>query len=181
MRHASVALAPLALLTASAAQAAPASEPAGPARSPLRPIVAFKLPARCQPLTRIPHSTQILNPDFAAHISITNCLAEVQLSQVEVQPDHASIATLELITEPSIAILDDVIAHDDAFDRWLNAHPGTDSQQLRALIRQARKDVQPDADSISKGLAPRQGRAYREIFQLVRERLANPTGDIDLP
>jgi ribosome-associated protein len=76
---------------------------------------------------------------------------------------------------------DDLIAHDDAFDRWLNAHPDTDSQQLRALIRQARKDVQPDADSISKGLAPRQGRAYREIFQLVRERLANPTGDIDLP
>jgi ribosome-associated protein len=56
---------------------------------------------------------------------------------------------------------DDLIAHDDAFDRWLNAHPDTDSQQLRALIRQARKDVQPDADSISKGLAPRQGRAYR--------------------
>jgi ribosome-associated protein len=76
---------------------------------------------------------------------------------------------------------DDLIAHDDAFDRWLNAHPDTDSQQLRALIRQARKDVQPDADSLSKGLAPRQGRAYREIFQLVRERLANPTGDIDLP
>ena len=51
-------------------------------------------------------------------------------------------------------------------------HPQTDTQQLRALIRQARKDVQPDRESISKGLAPRHGRAYREIFQLVRDELS---------
>ena len=76
---------------------------------------------------------------------------------------------------------DDLIAHDDAFDRWLTSHPDTDTQQLRALIRQARKDVRPDADSISKGLAPRQGRAYREIFQLVRERLASPVDESDSP
>ena len=76
---------------------------------------------------------------------------------------------------------DDLIAHDDAFDRWLKAPPDTDTQQLRALIRQARKDVRPDADSISKGLAPRQGRAYREIFQLVRERLASPVDESDSP
>ena len=68
---------------------------------------------------------------------------------------------------------EELIARDEAFERWLAAHPGTDTQQLRALIRQARKDVQPDADSISKGLAPRHGRAYREIFQLVREQISN--------
>ena len=68
---------------------------------------------------------------------------------------------------------DDLIARDEAFEQWLAAHPGTDTQQLRALIRQARKDVQPDPDAISKGLAPRQGRAYREIFLLVREQLSN--------
>ena len=67
---------------------------------------------------------------------------------------------------------DDLIAREEALDQWLREHPGTDTQQLRALIRQARKDVQPDADSISKGLAPRHGRAYREIFQLVREQLS---------
>jgi ribosome-associated protein len=66
---------------------------------------------------------------------------------------------------------DDLIAKPDALDEWLRAHPETDTQQLRALIRQAHKDVQPDQDAISKGLAPRQGRAYREIFQLVREQL----------
>jgi len=67
---------------------------------------------------------------------------------------------------------DDLIAKEDALDQWLREHPETDTQQLRALIRQARKDVQPDKESISKGLAPRQGRAYREIFQLVRAQLS---------
>jgi ribosome-associated protein len=72
---------------------------------------------------------------------------------------------------------DDLIARDEAFEQWLSAHPATDTQQLRALIRQARKDVQPDADSISKGLAPRHGRAYREIFQLVRDELSGVNAD----
>jgi ribosome-associated protein len=67
---------------------------------------------------------------------------------------------------------DELIASEEALQQWLNAHPQTDSQQLRALVRQARKDAQPDAQALSKGLAPRRGRAYREIFQLVREQLA---------
>ncbi|WP_395688719.1 ribosome biogenesis factor YjgA [Caenimonas koreensis] len=66
---------------------------------------------------------------------------------------------------------DDLIARDGAFEEWLVAHPQTDTQQLRALIRQARKDTPPDKAAESKGLAPRHGRAYREIFQLVREEL----------
>jgi ribosome-associated protein len=66
---------------------------------------------------------------------------------------------------------DKLIASDDSLDAWLRAYPGTDVQQLRALIRQARKDAPVDQDAISKGLAPRRGRAYREIFQLVREQL----------
>ena len=44
-------------------------------------------------------------------------------------------------------------------------------QQLRALIRQARKDSAPTQDEISRGLVPRKGRAFREIFQIVREQL----------
>jgi ribosome-associated protein len=66
---------------------------------------------------------------------------------------------------------DKLIADDEALAQWQRAYPGTDTQQLRALVRQARKDVQPDAQSVSRGLAPRQGRAYREIFQLVKEQL----------
>jgi ribosome-associated protein len=67
---------------------------------------------------------------------------------------------------------DDLVSKEDALEQWLSAYPQTDTQQLRALIRQARKDVQPDQDALSKGLAPRQGRAYREIFQFVKQQLS---------
>ncbi len=67
---------------------------------------------------------------------------------------------------------DRLIADEAAVGQWLSTHPETDSQQLRSLVRQARKDrPAPDADAASRGLAPRQGRAYREIFQLVKEQL----------
>ncbi|MGQ2981833.1 MAG: ribosome biogenesis factor YjgA, partial [Polaromonas sp.] len=39
---------------------------------------------------------------------------------------------------------DKLIASDDALSDWLTDHPATDSQQLRALIRQARKDAKPE-------------------------------------
>jgi ribosome-associated protein len=66
---------------------------------------------------------------------------------------------------------DELIEDDQALQRWLDQHPDTDSQQLRALVRQARKDRQPSSDEVSRGLVPRHGRAYREIFQLVKEQL----------
>jgi ribosome-associated protein len=77
---------------------------------------------------------------------------------------------------------DDLIVNEAALEKWLSAYPQTDTQQLRALIRQARKGIQPDQDAVSKGLAPRQGRAYREIFQLVRGQLTGtdvPASDSD--
>lgn len=63
---------------------------------------------------------------------------------------------------------DKLIADDDALGDWLTQHPDTDAQQLRALVRQARKDAKPE----KPGEAPRHGKSYREIFQLVREALA---------
>jgi ribosome-associated protein len=67
-----------------------------------------------------------------------------------------------------------LIADDDAVAQWISSFPGTDTQQLRALVRQARKDaLPPDRAAVSQGLAPRQGRAYRELFQMVREQLTN--------
>jgi len=69
---------------------------------------------------------------------------------------------------------DRLIADDEAVAQWIKDFPQTDTQQLRALVRQARKDaLPPDKAAVSQGLAPRQGRAYREIFQLVRELLAS--------
>ena len=67
-----------------------------------------------------------------------------------------------------------LISDDDACGEWLKNFPDTDSQQLRALIRQARKDAPAiSAASVSQGLAPRQSRAYREIFQLVRAEMSS--------
>ncbi len=69
---------------------------------------------------------------------------------------------------------DRLIADDDALPRWLEQFPDTDTQQIRALIRQARKDAPPENKAaVSQGLAPRKGRAYRELFQLVREHMAH--------
>ena len=66
---------------------------------------------------------------------------------------------------------------DQALAEWLSAYPDTDSQQLRALIRQARKDGLPDKTAVSQGTFPRQGRAYRDLFKLVREQLSAQKAD----
>ena len=56
----------------------------------------------------------------------------------------------------------ELLADDDAATRWITDHPETDVQQLRSLIRAARKDA---------ALVPekRSGRAYRELFQFIKQ------------
>jgi len=56
------------------------------------------------------------------------------------------------------------VADDEALTRWLAEHPATDAQQLRTLIRNARKD---------SALPPEQrhGRAWRELFQFLKPAL----------
>jgi len=66
-----------------------------------------------------------------------------------------------------------LIAEDDAFADWVTRYPESDSQQLRALIRQVRKDAQPTV----AGETPRHGKTYRELFQLVRSRLNEAPDD----
>ena len=66
---------------------------------------------------------------------------------------------------------DRLIANDEAVSEWMLAFPTTDSQQLRALVRQARKDDTTSKADVAKGLLPRQGRAYRDIFQLVKSHM----------
>lgn len=72
---------------------------------------------------------------------------------------------------------EDLVARDEALQQWLESYPDTDVQQLRALIRQARKDGQPTADQVARGEAPRRGRAWREIFQLVRAQMEQEQED----
>jgi ribosome-associated protein len=59
----------------------------------------------------------------------------------------------------------ELIADDEALTRWLNDHPETDTQQLRSLVRAARRDA--------VGLTPemRQPRSYRELFLYIRPML----------
>ena len=64
----------------------------------------------------------------------------------------------------------ELIADDAALERWLASHPSTDVQALRSLIRNARKEAAA-APPAAPGAAVRQGRAYRELFQRLREML----------
>lgn len=57
---------------------------------------------------------------------------------------------------------DELMAGDPALARFLGEHPGADSQQLRTLIRNARREQ-------AAGLPPRR---YRELFRVLREMTA---------
>jgi ribosome-associated protein len=73
---------------------------------------------------------------------------------------------------------DRLIANDAAAGEWIAQYPQTDIQQLRALVRQARKDAVPVTNAaVSQGLAPRQSRAYRELFKLLKSILTGEDDD----
>ena len=59
----------------------------------------------------------------------------------------------------------ELIADDDALTRWLTAHPETDSQQMRSLVRQARRDA------VGLAAEARQPKSFRELFQLIRPKM----------
>ncbi len=61
---------------------------------------------------------------------------------------------------------------DVALTEWMAQHPNTDAQQLRALIRQARKDV-------AKATQNGNQRAFREIFQLIKSTLSGNVTNSD--
>jgi ribosome-associated protein len=60
----------------------------------------------------------------------------------------------------------ELIADDEAMTRWLQAHPDTDAQQLRSLVRAARRDT--------AALEPedRQPKSVRELFQYLKPHLS---------
>ena len=80
---------------------------------------------------------------------------------------HNGSAQENLMLHQAETWRDRLLADENAFGEWLAQNPGTDTQQLRALIRQARKDAKPG----KPGEALRHGRAYRDTFLLVREQL----------
>ena len=67
---------------------------------------------------------------------------------------------------------DQLLAADDALANWVEEFPATDIQQLRSLVRSARKEKLEPGE--------RHGRAYRDLFKLVKEQLrAGSEGDGD--
>lgn len=93
--------------------------------------------------------------------------AEVQSVRCALDEQTNGSATENLALHQAEQWRERLIADEAAAAQWLSEHPDTDSQQLRALIRQARKDAVPG----KPGAAVRHGRAYRDIFQLVRDGL----------
>ena len=87
----------------------------------------------------------------------------------EVEPIRQAVTDMQLgRAKDSLALHQaerwraELLADDDATTRWITAHPETDVQQLRSLVRAARKDA---------ALVPekRSGRAFRELFQFIKE------------
>ena len=87
--------------------------------------------------------------------------------RVALAEQHTPSAKATLALHAAEQWRDRLVADDDAVGQWVNISPATDIQQLRALVRQARKDAKPE----KPGEAVRHGRAYRDIFQIVREHL----------
>ena len=65
-----------------------------------------------------------------------------------------------------------LLATDDALANWVKEYPATDVQQLRSLVRAARKEKLEPGE--------RHGRAYRDLFRRVKEQMqAVPSADGD--
>jgi ribosome-associated protein len=62
----------------------------------------------------------------------------------------------------------ELMASDDALTRWMRQHPDTDVQQLRSLVRAARRDA---AKPVRPGQDTRQPRSFRELFQFIKPGL----------
>lgn len=76
-----------------------------------------------------------------------------------------------------------LLASDDAITLWVAEFPRTDVQQLRALVRQVRKDLAQDNASGAPhppGAAPRKNRGWRLLFQFLAT-LHDQAGDASPP
>jgi ribosome-associated protein len=84
--------------------------------------------------------------------------------------EHGQAAADSQILHQAEKWRDSLICDDDQLRQWIEKFPGSDVQQLRSLIRQARKDAQ----RAKPGAAQRHGRAHRQIFSLVKSQLSSP-------
>jgi ribosome-associated protein len=112
-------------------------------------------------------------PTSSRPSAATTSLDEDAIAAIEaaIEEQRKPSASATLALHQAEQWRDQLIADDDALTRWLSSVPDADVQNLRALSRQARKDAQANAAQERAGEAVRQGKAYREIFQIVRTAL----------
>ena len=69
---------------------------------------------------------------------------------------------------------DQLLADDEALANWVKDYPATDVQQLRSLVRSARKEKLEPGE--------RHGRAYRDLFRMVKEQMLDvPAAEDEAP
>lgn len=97
------------------------------------------------------------------------------MRQVDAEPLREAVAQAQLGSARDALMLHEaeqwrtsLMADDQAVTRWATQMPGSDLQQLRTLVRNARSQSEGDA---ARGEAVRQGRSYRELFQFIRSHL----------
>jgi ribosome-associated protein len=94
------------------------------------------------------------------------------MRSIDVEPVRAAVAESQIgPARDSLALHQaerwraELIADDAAATRFASAHPQADLQQLRTLVRNARKDAAGSPEQ-------RNGRAYRELFRFIRSQEA---------
>ena len=101
--------------------------------------------------------------------------AQVAAARQALDEQHKGSATEKLQLHLAEQWRDRLIADEAALTTWLEHFPSTDIQALRSLIRQARKD---EAQTAPENEAPaKKSRAYRDLFQLLRNSLRTPTAN----
>jgi ribosome-associated protein len=95
----------------------------------------------------------------------------------DVEPIRDAVASVQLgHAKDALALHEaerwrvELIDSDDHLTRWMSEHPTSDLQQLRSLVRAARKDAAAAPEN-------RSGRAYRELFQLIKQYMVEDAAD----
>ena len=88
--------------------------------------------------------------------------ADVELARTAIGERRLGRARDSLALHQAERWRTELIADDAATTRFAREHANADLQQLRALVRNARKDAASAPEQ-------RSGRAYRELFQFIRE------------
>ncbi len=99
------------------------------------------------------------------------------MRQVDPEPVREAVAAFKLgHAKDSLALHESerwrtrLLEKDSELQAFISAYPAVDVQQLRSLVRAARKDAAATPEQ-------RNGRAYRELFQLIKAEQLRDQGD----